>query len=79
MIKAQEAAGGPFQEFKLLKSGKFEASKVLEKIKALSFAVLKPLPMELKRQEYLYHNIRPFVRDQFKDITCPRPTYNDNE
>jgi len=29
--------------------------------------------MELKRQEYLYHNIRPFVRDEFKDITCPRP------
>ena len=79
VIKTQEAAGGPFGEFKLLKSGKFEASKVLEKIKALSFPVLKPLPMELKRQEYLYHNIRPFVRDEFKDITCPRPTYTGNE
>ena len=79
VIKAQEAAGGPFGEFKLLKSGKFEATKVVEKIKILLFPVLKPSPMELKRQEYLYHNIRPFVRDQFKDITCPRPTYNDNE
>src|SRR5215475_14161159 len=53
IIKAQEAAGGPFGEFKLLKSGKFEASKLVEKIKTLSFPVLKPPPMELKRQEYL--------------------------
>jgi len=79
IIKTQEFANGPLQEFKLLKIGKSEASKVIKKIKALSFAVLVPPPMELKRQEYLYHNIRPFVRDEFKDITCPRPTYSDNE
>ena len=73
-VKAQEAANGPFQEFKLLKaSSKSTTPQVIEKIKALSFPVLKPLPMELKRQEYLYHNIRPFVRDEFKDITCPKP------
>ncbi|KAG9287627.1 hypothetical protein G9A89_023977 [Geosiphon pyriformis] len=75
-VKAQEAANGPFQEFKLLKTSK---SPTPQAIKSLSFPVLKPLPMELKRQEYLYHNIRPFVLDEFKDITCPRPTYNDNE
>src|SRR5215469_14576124 len=81
VVKAQEVANGPFQEFKLLKASKSEPLhlQTIEKIKALSFPVLKPLPMELKRQEYLYHNIRPFVRDGFKDITCPRPIYNDNE
>jgi len=73
VVKVQEFANGPFQEFKLLKIGKLEVSKVIKKIKALSFAVLVPPPMELKRQEYLYHNIRPFVRDEFKDITCPSP------
>jgi hypothetical protein len=79
VVKVQEFANGPCQDFKLLKIGKSEASTVIEKIKALSFAVLVPPPMELKCQEYLYHNIRPFVRDEFKDITCPRPTYSDNE
>jgi hypothetical protein len=79
VVKAQEFANGPFQEFKLLKIGKSEVSKVIKKIKALSFTVLVPSPMELKRQEYLYHNIRPFVRDEFKDTTCPRPTYSDSE
>ena len=76
VVKAQEFANGPFQEFKLLKIGKSEASKIIKKIKALSFAMLVPPPMELKCQEYLYHNIRPFVRDEFKDTTCPRPTYS---
>src|SRR5438270_5332220 len=58
MVKAQEVANGPFQEFKLLKISKSEASRVIEKIKALSFPVLVP-PHE--RQEYLYQHIRPFV------------------
>jgi len=79
VVKAQEVANGPFKEFLLLKTKKSEASKVIKKIKALSFAVLVPPPMELKRQEYLYHNVRPFVQDEFKDTTCPRPTYSDNE
>jgi hypothetical protein len=78
VVKAQGFANGPLQEFILLKVGKLEASKVIKKIKALSFPVLVPPPMELKRQEYLYHNIRPFVRDEFKDTTCPRPTYSDS-
>ena len=75
-IKAQEVANGSFQEFKLLKTSKSATPRAIEKIKALSFPVLKPLPMESKRQEYLYHNIRPFVRDEFKDITCPKPVLN---
>ena len=48
VVKAQEFANGPFQEFRLLKLGKSETSKAIEKIKALLFAVLVPPPMELK-------------------------------
>ena len=35
--------------------------------------------MKYERQEYLYNYIRTFVRDEFKDITCPKPTYTGNE
>src|SRR6266496_4500655 len=70
IVKVQEVTNGPFQEFKLLKTSKLEASKVMEKIKALSFPVLTPPPMKHERQEYLYNYICPFVRDEFKDITC---------
>jgi len=73
VVKVQEVANGSFQEFKLLKTSKLETSKVIEKIKTLSFPVLAPSPMKYERQEYLYNYIRPFVRDEFKDITCPRP------
>src|SRR5436309_734133 len=52
---------------------------IFEEIKSLSILVLTPPPLDYKRQEYLYHNIRPFVRDKFKDITCPRPIYTGNE
>ena len=79
VVQAQEIANGPFQEFKLLKTSKSEASKIIQKIKALSFSVLVPPPMKYERQEYLYNYIRPFVRDEFKDITCPRPIYTGNE
>src|SRR4051812_8255218 len=48
VVKAQEVANGSFQEFKLLKTSRFEVSKVIEKIKVLSFPVLMPPPMELK-------------------------------
>ena len=74
MVQAQEIANGPFQEFKLLKTSKSDASKVVEKIKALSFPVLVPPLMKYEQQEYLYNYIRPFVKDSFKDVTCPKPT-----
>ena len=76
MVKAQEIANGSFTEFNLLKTKK---SDIFEEIKALSILVLTPPPLDHKRQEYLYHNIRPFVRDEFKDITCPQPIYTGNE
>ena len=79
VVKAHEVANSLFKEFLLLKTKKSEASKVIKKIKAFSFAVLVPPPIELKHQEYLYHNIHLFVQDEFKDTTCPRPTYSDNK
>src|SRR5438874_13132582 len=59
VIKVQEVVSGTFQEFKLLKISKSEASRIIEKIKALSFPVLVPPPMKYERQEYLYQHIRP--------------------
>ena len=69
-VKVQEVANGPFVEFNLLKTKKAD---IFEEIKSLSILVLTPPPLDYKRQEYLYNNIRPFVRDEFKDITCPKP------
>jgi hypothetical protein len=69
-VKVQEVANGPFVEFNLLKTKKAD---IFEEIKSLSILVLTPPPLDYKRQEYLYHNIHPFLRDEFKDITCPKP------
>ena len=30
--------------------------------------------MSIERQQTLYTSIRPFVREDCQDITCPRPT-----
>ena len=76
VVKAQEIANGPFAEFNLLKIRKAD---IFEEIKSLSILVLTPPPLVYKRQEYLYNNIQPFVRDEFKDITCPKPIYADNK
>ena len=72
VVKTQEVANGPFTEFNLLK---IKRADIFEEIKALSILVLMPPPLDYKRQEYLYQNIRPFVRDEYKDITCPKPFY----
>jgi hypothetical protein len=76
VVKTQEVANGPFTEFNLLK---IKRADIFEEIKSLSILVLTPPPLDYKRQEYLYHNIRPFVRDEFKDISCPKPIYTENE
>src|SRR5437764_2405230 len=73
IVKAQMVANGPFVEFNLVKTKRTDISQVIKEIKAVSILVLTPPPLDYKRQEYLYHNIRPFVRDEFKDITCPKP------
>src|SRR5688572_23796334 len=69
-VKVQEVANGPFTGFNLMKIKKAD---IFEEIKVLSILVLTPSPLDYKRQEYLYHNIRPFVKDEYKDITCPKP------
>ncbi|CAG8541322.1 10103_t:CDS:2 [Diversispora eburnea] len=79
IIKAQMVANGVFIEFNLLKTRKVSVSEIIKEIKSFSILIVTPPPLDYKRQEYLYHNIRPFVRDEFKDITCPRPIHNDNE
>ena len=79
VVKAQLVANGSFTEFNLLKTRKASVSEITKEIKSFSILVLTPPPLDYKRQEYLYQNIRPFVRDEFKDITCPRPIYTGNE
>ena len=73
IVKAQLVANGSFTEFNLLKTRKANVSGITKEIKPFSILILIPPPLDYKRQEYLYHNIRPFVRDEFKDITCPKP------
>ena len=75
-MKVQEVANGPFTEFSLMKTKKVD---ILEEIRALSILVLIPPPLDYKRQEYLYNNIRPFVKDEYKDVTCPKPFYIGNK
>ena len=69
-------ANGAYTEFNLLKTKKASVSEITKKIKSLSILILTPPPLDYKRQEYLYHNIRPFVRDEFKNITCSKPVQN---
>ena len=69
-------ANSAYVEFNLLKASIFE---ITNKIKTLSLLMLTPLPLDYKRQEYLYQNIRPFVKDEFKDITCPKPVRTVND
>jgi hypothetical protein len=73
VVKAQLIANGAFTEFNLLKTRKASVSEITKEIKSFSILVLIPPPLDYKRQEYLYQNIRPFVRNEFKDITCPNP------
>ena len=69
-------ANGTYTEFNLLKTRKASVSEITKEIKPFSILVLTPPPLDYKRQEYLYCNICPFVRDEFKDITCPKPILN---
>jgi len=55
------------------KTRKTNVSEITRELKSFSILVLTPPPLDYKRQEYLYHNIRSFIRDEFKDITCPKP------
>jgi hypothetical protein len=78
IVKAQLVANSSYTEFNLLKTKKASVSEIIKEIKSFSIIILTPPPLDYKRQEYLYRNIRPFVRDEFKDITCPQPIYTSN-
>lgn len=78
IVKVQMVANTAYAEFNLLKARNTSVFEITNKIKTLSLSILTPLPLDYKRQEYLYQNIRPFVRDEFKDITCPKPVKTDN-
>ena len=78
-VRAQLVANGALTGFNLLKTRKITVSEIIKEIKFFSILVLNLPPLDYKRQEYLYHNIRPFVRDEFKDLTCPQPIYTGNE
>ena len=79
IVKAQIVANSAFTKFNLLKTRKASVSEIIKEIKSFSIIILTPPPLDYKRQEYLYHNIHPFVRDKFKDITCLKPTYTGNK
>ena len=79
IVKAQLVANGAFTEFNLLKTRKATVSEITKEIKSFSILILTPPPLDYKRQEYLYQKIRPFVRDEFKDIICSQPIYTGNE
>ena len=70
IVKTQAVANGAFTEFNLWKNKKVNVFKITKEIKSFSILVLTPPPLDYKRQEYLYQNIRPFVRNEFKDVTC---------
>ena len=78
IVKVQEIANGSFYEFNLLKIKKANISDIIKEIKSLFILVLTPSPLDYKRQEYLYNNIRLFVKDEYKDITCPKPINSKN-
>ena len=73
IVKAQLVANGSYTEFNLLKIRKASISEITKEIKSFSILVLTPPPLDYKRQEYLYQNIRPFVKDEYKDTICPKP------
>jgi len=65
----QERLDSPPEEFKLLKVDPLQVPSV----RPDPFA---PTGMSLERLQELYTSVRPYVREQFRDITCPNPSAN---
>src|SRR5438132_10319311 len=62
VVKAQMVANGAYTEFNFRKAS---VSEIIKEINSFSILILTPPPLDYKRQEYLYKNIRTFVRDNF--------------
>jgi len=68
-----QSPDGAYTEFNLLKTRKANVAEITKEIKFFSILVPTPPPLDYKRQEYLYHNFRSLVRDEFKDIVQDQP------
>ena len=63
----KECADGPETSVKILKSDpEALADPVMPDI-------VPPAGLTEQRENYLFRMVRPFVKDPFKDITCPNP------
>jgi hypothetical protein len=56
-----------------MKSDQNNFNEIIKEIRNIKFASIKPLPLDSKRQEYLYNNIRQFVAEKYQDEVCPEP------
>ena len=71
-VKIKEFADSDWEEFDLLKDDGREREEIIEEIRSLSFLILKPKPLSLERQEYLYKKIRPLLPEKYWN-TLPLP------
>ncbi|KAK3088694.1 hypothetical protein FSP39_022485 [Pinctada imbricata] len=66
-VQVKETCDGVPKSVKLLKS---EATALTDPPMP---TILPPAGITKERETYLYNMIRPYVRDPFKDVTCPNP------
>ncbi|CAG8532104.1 14534_t:CDS:2 [Cetraspora pellucida] len=72
VIKFKEFVDSKWEEFDLLKTDGRKREKVIEEIRNLTFPILPPKSLSLKRQEYLYKEVRPLLPKEFRDMVFPR-------
>ena len=70
VVKVKEFVDSEWEKFDLLKVDGREREEVIEEIRNLTFHTLKPEPLSLKRQEYLYKEIRPLLPEEFREEVC---------
>ena len=63
----REYADGPETSVKILKS---EPEALADQVMP---DILPPAGLTRERESYLYRMIRPYVRDPYKNLTCPDP------
>ena len=62
----REKLDSPVEEHQLLKVPP-------EDVPSTRPAILTPQGLSAERQQELFRHIRPYVRDPYKDVTCPAP------
>jgi len=53
-----------------------EREKVIGEIRNLVFPILRPKPLSLEREDYLYEKFRPLFPESYQDVACPIPSIN---